>query len=220
MKDGMRKVPLKNAIIASLVMIATAIGTGPLGRVRDVAIKKPLSEFPMKVGDWTGKRGSFDQKIYDVLGVDDSVLADYRNLAGDNVNLYVGFYESQREGDIIHSPKNCMPGAGWNVIQTRLEDIDVPGNDVGQFRAIELVLQKGESRSIVLYWFQSRGRIISSEYYQKIYLVLDSIFKGRTDGSFVRLIAPVMDGDEKAALANLKEFAVLIVPKLREYLPS
>ncbi len=211
---------LRNAIIASLFMVTTAFGTGFLGKVQDVAIKKPLAEFPLTVGDWTGRQSSFDQEIYDALGVDDSVLADYRNADGDSVNLYVGFYQSQREGEIIHSPKNCMPGAGWKIVQTRLEDVDVPGNAIGKFEAIKLTLQNGESRSIVLYWFQSRGRIISSEYHEKIYLVVDSIFKGRTDGSFVRLIAPVVDGDEKAALDNLKEFAVLIFPRLGEHLPS
>ena len=210
----------KNAIIASVVMIATSFSLGFLSRVEDVAIKKPLAEFPMKVGDWMGKQGRFDEKIYDILGVDDSVLADYRNTGGEAVNLYVGFYQSQREGDIIHSPKNCMPGAGWKITRTAIDEVAGPGPEIGKIKTIKLTLKKGEMTSIVLYWFQSRGRFISSEYQQKIYLVLDSMFRRRTEGAFVRLIAPVANGDETKALDTLKAFAALVIPKLGEHLPS
>ena len=212
---------LKNTIVASVVMIATFLSVGPLTHVEDMAIKKPLAEFPMKVGQWQGKKDKFDDRIYKALGVDDSVLADYRNKDGDTVGLYVGFYRSQREGDIIHSPKNCMPGSGWKITNTEIEDVEVPGLENGRFKAIKLRMKKGPFVNISLYWFQSRGRFISSEYAQKLYLVIDSMTKHRTDGSFVRLITPVVaGGDEQKALNNLKEFAALIIPLLEQHLPS
>ncbi|MBW1804631.1 MAG: EpsI family protein [Deltaproteobacteria bacterium] len=146
------------------------------------------------------------------------ILINYKGLQGRLVQLYVGFYQSQKEGDLIHSPKNCMPGAGWNIVQTSIEELNVDSNPE-KVKMIQLILQKGVQKQIVLYWFQSRGRYISSEYMQKIYMVIDSIRKRRTDGSFVRLIAPVIHNEEET-LENLKAFANLLIPKLQEYLPS
>ena len=211
---------LKNAIVASGLMIFTFFGVGPLSRVEDVAIKKPLSEFPMRIGEWVGVKGRFDQKVYDVLGVDDSILADFRNRDGNMVNLYVGFYQSQREGDIIHSPKNCMPGAGWKITGTDVVEIQLSDKKGDKIEAVKLRMEKGPIVSIVVYWFQSRGRFIASEYSQKLYLVIDSMTKHRTDGSFVRILAPVANGDEKAATENLIDFAALAIPHLKKHLPS
>lgn len=178
---------------------------------------QPLSTFPQKIGPWVGAEGKFDKEIYDILGVDDSFYANYRNNGGNYINLYIGYYASQKEGDLIHSPKNCMPGAGWNITNTSLEEINLSDQD--RFKVIKLTLQKDAEKQLVLYWFQSRGRIIASEYRQKIYLVIDSITRHRTDGSFVRLIAPV-NGSEQQALNSLKDFAVKITPLLRNYIPS
>ncbi len=209
-----------NSIIASAIMILTALSIGSLNEAKDVPIKKPLSEFPVRVGEWSGTTGRFDPEIYEKLGVDDSILCDFRNPNGGLVNLYVGFYGSQREGDLIHSPKNCMPGAGWKITRAEIEDVLVPGPRTQKIKAVKLRLEKEGSVTIMLYWFQSRGRFIASEYGQKLYLVLDSMLKHRTDGSFVRLVAPVADGDERKALENAKNFAAMIIPILNEHLPS
>lgn len=182
--------------------------------------KKKFSTFPKQVGAWIGKESFFEQKIYDKLGVDDSVLISYKSNDTREVQLYVGYYESQREGDLIHSPKNCMPGSGWNITDTSLEEIIIPGNKTKKIKAIKLILEKGINRQVVLYWFQSRGRFIASEYWQKIYLVWDAIFKNRTDGSFVRLIAPVNDKGVESATDYLKSFAVAVIPILNEYIPG
>lgn len=186
----------------------------------DMEPDKPLSTFPKKIGEWKGTEGRFDQEVYDALGVDDSFLGHYRTSEGGYVQLYVGFYKSQREGDLIHSPKNCMPGGGWNITDTSIEELNIPGNSPSKINVIKLNIEQEEKKQIVLYWFQSRGRFISSEYWQKIYLVIDSITKRRTDGSFVRLIAPVIDGDKEKALKDLKNFAREVIPVLEDYLPG
>jgi len=201
-------------------MILTMVCLSYLSHGENIQPKKPFSTFPMKIGEWTGEEQQFDKRIYDILGVDDSALVNYRTPDGRQAQLYVGFYQSQREGDLIHSPKNCMPGAGWNIIETSLEDLTVSKHNPEKIKLIKLVLIKGSQRQIVLYWFQSRGRIIASEYTKLIYLVIDSITKHRTDGSFVRLIAPVLGGDEEKALKDLKDFAKLLMPILQEYIPS
>ena len=206
-------------LIVSGLLLLTALFLGFRSGGKDVPILKPLSTFPTRIGDWRGKVERFDEKVYEILGVDDSLLCDYRRPDGRWVNLYIGYYQSQREGDIIHSPKNCMPGSGWNIVKRDLVDVPIPGAEPGRFKAIKLVLRKGSNEQVMLYWFQSRGRFIHSEYQQKIYLVLDSIFKNRTDGSFVRLIAPVTS-TEKETTESLKTFAQGILPILEQYLPG
>ena len=185
-----------------------------------IPASKPFATFPKQIGEWTGKESRFEQRIYDILGVEDSFLANFRTKDDRNVQLYVGYYESQREGDLIHSPRNCMPGTGWNVTKISYEIIKRPKSENGNAKVIKLLLKKGAQKQIVLYWFHSRGRIIHSEYWQKIYLVVDSIFRHRTDGSFVRLIAPVINGDENSTVNNLKEFGELLMPILDEFIPS
>lgn len=210
----------KNTIIIVIIMLVTMFSLKYVSLSENIKPNKPFSTFPKKIGEWVGTEGRFDQKVYDLLGVDDSFLANYNTADGRSVQLYVGFYQSQKEGDIIHSPKNCMPGGGWNITKTEIKKVAIPDNNPPEIKAIKLDLEKGTEKQIVLYWFQSRGRFISSEYWQKIYLVIDSITRRRTDGAFVRLIAYVRDKDEEKALADLKDFAGQLIPILQEYLPS
>ena len=212
--------PLKHTLIASSLMIFTAIFLNYINHSEDVHPNKPFATFPKQIGEWKGIEQRFDDRIYDVLGVDDSFLANYRNSNGGQVQLYIGFYQSQREGDLIHSPKNCMPGAGWNIVSSSIEELDVSNTGYNKIDTIRFKLSNGIHEQAVLYWFQSRGRIISSEYLQKIYLVIDSITRKRTDGSFVRLIAPIQNGDEEKTIEYIKDFGKLIFPILTEYIPA
>ena len=212
--------PLKRSIVVSSLMLCAYAYIFLMSHSEAVPIKKNLSNFPKKINEWVGKEEFFDKKIYRILGVDDSVLITYDSPGKGTVQLYVGYYQSQREGDLIHSPKNCMPGSGWNIIHDSFETLVISGKNPKEITVIKLILQKGISKQIALYWFQSRGRFIASEYWQKIYLIWDSIFKNRTDGSFVRLIAPVNNGDVELATGYLKRFAVNVIPILEEYLPN
>jgi EpsI family protein len=189
-------------------------------RSEAVPPRKPLSSFPKNIDNWTGQEGFFDKQVYDVLGVDDSALISYQGPEGKSVQLYVGYYQSQREGDLIHSPKNCMPGSGWDITQTSLEELSLQGTNPQKIKVVKLILKMGASQQVVLYWFQSRGRFISSEYWQKIYMVWDAITKNRTDEAFVRLIAPVDPYGEDDTTHYLKAFAEKLIPILNEYLPG
>ena len=200
-------------------MLSTAVLLKFVHSSENVHPNKPLSSFPKQIGNWKGVEQRFDSKIYEILGVDDSYLATYSGPGGSQVQLYIGFYQSQREGDIIHSPKNCMPGAGWKIVDSSIEELNVPETRYKNYKVIKFKLKNGIQEQLVLYWYQSRGRIISSEYFQKIYLVFDSITRNRTDGSFVRLIAPVHNGNEAQVSEALKNFAIQIFPILMDYLP-
>lgn len=210
----------QRALAACTLMLATFFLLKFLSSSEEVKPNKPFATFPTTMGEWKGKEERFDESIYNALGVDDSFLGNYYSPDGRYVQLYIGFYQSQKEGDLIHSPKNCMPGAGWNITGTELVEVDMPNFKEGKASVIQLFLQKGDQKQLVLYWFQSRGRIINSEYLEKIYLVVDSITRHRTDGSFVRLIAPVVDNNEAQCLDSLKAFIRELSPYLLEYIPS
>lgn len=211
---------LKRALIASALMILTILTLNYLSHPKKIRPNKPLSTFPKQIGQWIGKEECLAPRVYDVLGVDDSFLCNYTTQNGDHVQLYVGFYESQREGDLIHSPKHCMPGAGWDIIKTSTEQVIIPKNNPKKLKVSKLLLRKEDQQQVMLYWFQSRGRIITSEYMQKIYLVIDSITRHRTDGSFVRLISLVKGGDENGTSNAMKAFVELLFPVLQTYLPA
>ncbi len=211
---------LNHTLKASALMLLTFVFLYYVSRGEAIHPNQPFSSFPKQIGEWRGKESFFDEKTLAVLGVDDYFLGNYLAPDGFWIHLYVGFYQSQSEGDQIHSPKNCMPGAGWNITRTELEELDIPGNTPEKIKVIKLIVQKGEQKQVMLYWFQSGGRVIASEYMQKIYMVIDSITRRRTDGSFVRLIAPVIGNDEEASLIRLKSFAGKLMPILHEYIPS
>ena len=211
--------PHMRIIFVILLMVFTGILIRVVNLTEAVPPRKPFDSFPLEIGEWAGEKGRFDQSIYDALGVDDSILGSYRTGQGDLVQLYVGYYQSQKKGDLIHSPKNCMPGSGWNITEFSKEVVRCDEGS-GPFTAIKLLIENGGEQQVVLYWFQSRGRIIASEYMQKIYLVVDSILKRRTDGSFVRLISPVQDGDIDATTQKMKVFAHDLAPYLHAYIPS
>lgn len=216
----MIKISLTRAIVASLIMISVYIYISFMSHREVVQPRKQFSTFPKQIGNWVGKEGRFSQQVYDALGVDDSILISYINPEGQDVQLYVGFYQSQREGSLIHSPKNCMPGSGWNITASSIEEITISGDKPETIKVIKLILEKGIQKQVVLYWYQSRGRFISSEYWQKIYLVWDAIFKNRTDGSFVRLITFSDAQGEVFATNRLKLFASRLISVLNDYIPG
>lgn len=169
---------------------------------------------------WTGKEKFFNEDIYKMLGVDNSFLSIYSTSDGKQIQVYIGYYQNQYEGNLIHSPKHCLPGSGWNILSISSECLINHNNNSENITATKLIVEKLGKHQVVLYWFQSRGRFIASEYMQKIYLVIDSILHRRTDGSFIRLIAPMTIDNEEKTTKYLKDFANILIPILHEYIPS
>ena len=211
------KILLTSIVIT--MMLATSIATVNFNDVRDQPILRSLDDFPMQIGHWVGKKDKFADAIYETLGVDDSLLAHYYFENKQVVELYIGFYKSQRKGDLIHSPKNCMPGSGWNIVAIEPQEISLQGYQGKSVRVNKVILKNRQNTQMMFYWFQSRGRVITSEYAQKIYLVLDSITKHRTDGSFIRLISPVTAQNEQQAAKLLIQFSEQLFPLLNQYIP-
>ena len=179
----------------------------------------------MQIGEWRGKNAPrFDQQILTVLGVDEYVNRIYVAPDGLQVGLYIGYYQSQRQGDTMHSPLNCLPGGGWEPTKRERVTLTVPGaGAAGQIEVNRIVIEKGLDRQMVLYWYQSHGRVVASEYWGKIYTVVDAIRLNRTDAAMIRLISPISGvdaGAESAAAAHATDLATAVFPLLARYLPQ
>ena len=146
-------------IIALGLIILTSVCLSYLSCSENIKPKKSFSTFPKKIGDWRGTEKYFDQKIYHKLGVDDSVLCSYKNHEGYQIELYIGFYQSQREGDLIHSPKNCMPGAGWNFIMNRKTSINIGTSYCQNIKINNVLLQNGSEKQICFIGFKDEADI-------------------------------------------------------------
>jgi exosortase D (VPLPA-CTERM-specific) len=205
--------------VASLCAIAiAAIGLFMPQRVEAQQERASLVEFPMSFASWEGRRDSLERVYLDELKLDDYLLANFRAATTSQVNFYVAYYDSQRKGESAHSPRSCIPGGGWEITSFRSGqitdgDLRLPFNRV--------VVEKGQNRQIVYYWFAQRGRIVTNEYLVKWYIFWDSLTRNRTDGALVRIVAAQMPGQTEGQVDEvLRQFARDVAPKLGAYIPS
>jgi EpsI family protein len=194
--------------------------------------RRPFSELPLRLGDWTGEDRAMEKDVLDLLKLTDYTLRVYvpdsaRGQGGTfdrqtrqeaaPVFLYVGYYGSQRTGATYHSPKNCLPGGGWVFKSIEAVAGVLPGRPDAAVNRV--VIEKGFDRQLILYWYQDRGRIVASEYAAKGYLILDATTRNRTDGALVRVSTPMLGSDEDA-FAHAKAFVRLAFPALEPHLPG
>ena len=182
-----------------------------------IVAHQPLRELPYTLGNWKGEERPLQKQIVQAVMVTDYTNRIYFNSADQPVQLYIGYYASQRTGDTIHSPKNCLPGAGWDPIHSGYATISL--RDGRQIVVNEYVIQQDQNKQLVFYWYQGRGRIIASEYAGKFWMVADAIYRNRTDGALVRLTTQLNDGEEKARV-RLLDFTQILFPHLDELLPK
>ena len=212
------------------VFCATAAILGSARVDADVPTKAPLRSFPIRVAAWQGQ-ATADLKAQEarILGADEYLTRVYSQAATEPVALFIAYYGSQRTGAVIHSPLNCLPGAGWQPVERQRTVVDVhsaaPDDPSPRGRRIEInrvLIQKGEERQLAFYWYHERGRVIASEYASRVYLMLDAARYGRTDGALVRVLTPVggdPGGIDRSA-SRLVSFVQAIFPGLTGYLPS
>ena len=177
---------------------------------------QPLRDLPYRVENWSGEERPFQEEIVKAASVSDYTNRIYFEKAAAPIQVYVGYYASQRTGDTIHSPKNCLPGAGWDPVRSGYAVIAIPRE--AKIVVNEFVIQQSLDRRLVFYWYQGRGRVIASEYAGKFWMMADAISRNRTDGALVRLITPMADGEARAR-ARLVGFTQLLFPRLDELIP-
>ena len=180
--------------------------------------RKQLKDFPQNIGAWqkTGNDQILDDETLKVLRASDYLLRDFRKSDGQTANLYVGYYASQRTGATYHSPLNCLPGSGWTLSEPGKANITLPNGS--SFVANKYVIQNGDYKSLMVYWYQGRGRNVASEYLGKVYTVFDSVRLRRSDGAMVRVTVPIRDS-EAAAEQTAIEFASTASNVLPNFVP-
>ena len=203
-------------LVAAGMMLLAGLAAHLGQRVTPQALRAPLGELPVVLGPWraVGLEGRLDRRTLDLLKPTSYLLRTYRGPRGWLCTLFVAYFALQKEGQIIHSPRNCLPGAGWEIQSRRR--VKVPG---GPWRVNHLVLANGLDRISVVYWYQGRGRVEPDEYRDRLRLILDSVLLGRTDGALVRLTSRMpRRGGEELTAAQLRMAAVLI-PAMARILP-
>jgi len=191
-----------------------------LQREEHIPPRQKLSFTPDRLGGWVkSQEGVVEKEVQDVLKADDLLSRTYASPDGRRLaSLFVAYFESQRTGKAPHSPKNCLPGAGWLPTVTDEIEVQIPG-DAAPIPVNRYVIQKGNSQSVVLYWYHSYNRVVASEYSAKIWLVLDSIRQNRSDTALVRVVMNSRPDDLDAATEACVRFVQASYPGLRPYLP-
>jgi exosortase D (VPLPA-CTERM-specific) len=216
-----RNLPLSFIAAGALVVILIVSAIAITRPAEIVPARTSFVEFPMKIGERQGHRQALEAVFTDQLKLDDYLLADYDNDAGNPVNLYMAYYNSQRKGEAVHSPRSCLPGGGWQLRefdQRTLSNVSIDGRPL---RVNRTLIELGNRRQLVYYWFQQRGRIITSEFAVKWYLFWDALTRHRTDGALIRLIVALpATASETEADRSLADLASQIAPTLTRYVPD
>jgi EpsI family protein len=207
-------------ILTALLILQNVAMYMVLQRKEIVPVHQPLASTPNQFGGWQKVRDNVVEKeVQEVLKSDDLLNRTYASSDGQRfANLFVAYFESQRTGKAPHSPKNCLPGAGWTPYIADEIQISIPGNP-NPITVNRYVIQKGNSQSVVLYWYHSYQRIVASEYAAKIWLVLDSIRLNRSDTALVRVVMSSNPDDLEAATQACVRFVQASYPSMGRYLP-
>ena len=182
--------------------------------------RESLGSFPKQAGSWkmTGEK-TIDPETAAVLKADDYMLRLYRAPTGRQVELFVAYYGTQQAGESMHSPRNCLPGSGWEIVSS--DNVRLADNGLEAIQINRFIIENGRQRALMLYWYQAIGRVIASEYWGKFYLVWDAVRTGRRDGAIVRVLVPVPQGSD--GIAELKsglDLAEAARPLLPRYVPN
>jgi len=217
-----RTSPSRPAMVGTALVLLTAVTTYALpARVENSPTRQAFRDFPLEIGGWRGTKAEIEKIYLDELKLNDYILADYAKSGELPINFYVAWYDSQRKGESAHSPRTCIPGGGWKIVS--LESYPVNGVAFAgrPLTVNRTVIQMGEVRQLVYYWFQERGRSITNEYVVKWYILWDALTRNRTDGGLVRLTTTVRPGENIAdADGRLAGFLKLVNEPLKAYLPD
>lgn len=207
--------------ILTVVLLGQASLFYGFSRHENIPYHRPLADFSLAGTKWNLLEDSqLDQDTLDVLKADDILSRVYQNRQnGEIATLFIAYFDTQRTGKTPHSPKNCLPGAGWAASQSGTVNIAIPGN-ADPIHVNRYVVSRGQNQSVVLYWYQTHNRVIASEYTAKVYTVADSIRYNRSDTALVRVVVNVDDGNVSSAMQTAEMFVQSFFNPLKNYLPA
>jgi EpsI family protein len=210
---------LRFAVVCAL-LTGTALFLRAHGAEEVFPPRQPLASLPQDLGHWSGNDIPISREVLDVLGRGDFLSRVYhdRSRREPSVGLFMAYFPSQRTGNTIHSPRNCLPGSGWQQLQFRRVTLSLPGHD--SFPANRALVAKGSDRQLVLYWYWAHDRAVASEYWAKFYVIADSLRLHRSDGSLIRLTTPLSSEETvDTAQQRLLDLAGNVVPLISRYVP-
>lgn len=208
---------MNRKFLVVFVLLITAGAYIHLMKPQPVLLEKPLKEFPLSVGNWTTvRKETFSQAILDVLRPTDYLSRNYSDPNGNVVSLYIGYHGGRKGDGGIHSPRNCLPGAGWFLNSTDI--IAVKGGELGTIDIVNAVMSKGTTTISFYYWFQVRGNVLNDEYALKLAEVWSTLTAQRKDASFIRISMPVAKSNVDHG-AIMDKFTNDFYPVIHSYLP-
>lgn len=200
--------------VLTVVLIVQGILYYTAARGESAILSAPLTNFPATIGPWKLlSQGVIEQEELDFLRADDTLTRMYGSPEG-VANLFIAYFKTQRRGQSPHSPKNCLPGAGWQPSSSGTEDVAVGTETIHINR---YVVSKGDTQSLVLYWYQSHGRVIADEFKAKFFLIEDSIREHRSDTALVRVVIPYPQKGIEDKIGT--DFVKAFYPAVAGYLP-
>lgn len=187
-----------------------------ISQQRVMPLREPLTALPTELAGFRGEDVRINPKELKIAGTSSALM---RIFSRDSIgfSVYVGYYEQQRQGSTIHSPKNCLPGAGWEPLTSSRVGIPTPAAEV---KANRFIIAKKNERALVYYWYQGRGRTESNEYQVKLDLVRDAALKRRSEEALVRILVPLVGMDEAAADALIIRVINELKPNLVRVFPT
>ncbi|MHB1674827.1 MAG: exosortase C-terminal domain/associated protein EpsI [Acidobacteriaceae bacterium] len=203
-----------------LLLAGAALLLHARGNTDVIPASAPLSQVSRVIEGWKGSDVPIDEETRTVLGAGDFLSRIYtREGQSLPIGLFIGYFPIQRNGDTIHSPKHCLPGAGWSFESSRYVNLRDANGKI--HRVGEYIVGNGEMRQFVIYWYQAHGRSVANEYMAKLYLVTDAIQMDRTDGALVRVMTPIgPKEDTAAARARVEAFTAQLAPMLPRFIPN
>lgn len=211
---------MKRFLITIILLLAAAATNYALARPETEQPRRSLSEFPKVIGDWKAVNEQIiDEPSMAVLLVDDYIMRSYVNPKGESIGLYLGYFKFQREGKQVHSPRQCLPGGGWEITENKVQSLKLKNQNSAEAPINYYRMQYGDHKELFLWWYHGRGRIYANEYLNKLLLIWDAITVRRTDGALVRVNMAVKD-DVEHSLNTQTDFINLFLPLLSDYIPD
>jgi EpsI family protein len=204
--------------VLTVVLIVQGALFYSASRGEGTPLARPLTNMPAALGCWTmTSLGVVDDATEAVLRADDTLIRGYQGPDGTGASLFIAYFKTQRVGAAPHSPKNCLPGAGFQPVESGTIDVPVPGRTININR---YVVSNGDIEDVVLYWYQSQGRVIAGEFAAKFYLIADSMRRHRSDTSLVRVVVPAAPGKLEQATQAGVNFVQAAYPVVNAWIPQ
>ena len=184
-----------------------------------IPLTQPLSALPIDVGEWSGQEGTiFPERVLEILKIDDYLVRRYQDIEGNSIWLYIGYWETQERGATYHSPKHCLPAHGWDPLSADRVFVSLAGGS-GKLEVNRYVVQKGDQRRLVMYWYDAQGEDVADEIKARYLLLKNAITRNRTHGAMIRTLGP-MTGSLDQTFARHVNYIQAMYPVMREFLPQ